>query len=122
MKKRTEATLWAVMACLATMGGMWSYGEYRTFDDMGINATNPLLSENVEALAGNETTATWMARESRCTVYVGKGQTVHLSDGTTLQANAAGFITIDGRLDYEEGGQASFRPVACEDLYKTINN
>ena len=72
MKKRTEATLWAVMACLATMGGMWSYGEYRTFDDMGINATNPLLSENVEALTGNETTTTWMARESRCTVYVGK--------------------------------------------------
>ena len=43
MKKRTEATLWAVMACLATMGGMWSYGEYRTFDDMGINTTTHQL-------------------------------------------------------------------------------
>ncbi len=122
MKRRTEATLWATLACIAAVGGMWSYGEYRTFDDMGINAANPLLAENVEALTGNETTTTWMARESRCTVYVGAGKSVRLNDGTTLTADAAGFVTIDGRLEYEEGGDASFRPVTCEDLYKTIEN
>ena len=122
MKRRTEATLWAAMACLAAVGGMWSYGEYRTFDDMGTNATNPLLAENIEALTGNETTTTWMARESRCTVFVGLGKSVRLSDGTLLHADAAGFVTIDGRLEYEEGGDASFRPVSCEDLYKTIEN
>ena len=106
MKKRTEATLWAAMACIAAVGGMWSYGEYRTFNDMGTNSANPLLAENVEALTGNETTTTWMARESRCMVYVGEGKKVQLSDGTVLKANAAGFITINGRLDYEEGGEA----------------
>ena len=82
MKKRTEATLWAAMACIAAVGGMWSYGEYRTFNDMGTNSANPLLAENVEALTGNETTTTWMARESRCMVYVGEGKKVQLSDGT----------------------------------------
>lgn len=122
MRRRTEATLWATLACIAAVGGMWSYGEYRTFDDMGTNAANPLLAENVEALTGNETTTTWMARESRCTVYVGTGKSVRLNDGTTLTADAAGFVTIDGRLEYEEGGDASFRPVSCEDLYKTIEN
>ncbi len=122
MKKRTEATLWAVMACIAAVGGMWSYGEYRTFNDMGTNSATPLLAENVEALTGNETTTTWMARESRCMVYVGEGKKVQLNDGTILKANAAGFITINGRLDYEEGGDASFRPVSCNDLYKTIKD
>lgn len=122
MKKRTEATLWAVMACITAVGGMWSYGEYRTFNDMGTNSANPLLAENVEALTGNETTTTWMARESRCMVYVGEGKKVRLNDGTILKANAAGFITINGRLDYEEGGDASFRPVSCNDLYKTIKD
>lgn len=122
MRKRTEATLWATMACMAAMGGMWSYGEYRTFNDMGVNSTNPLLAENVEALTGNETSTTWMVRESRCTVFVGTGKKIRLSDGTVLQADAAGFITIDGRRDFEEGGDASFRPVSCDDLYKTIEN
>ena len=122
MKRTTEATLWAIMACMATVGGMWSYGEYRTFNDMGVNSTNPLLTENVEALTGNEVNTTWMVRESRCTVFVDQGKRVKLSDGTVLQANAAGFVTIDGRQDYEEGGEASFRPVSCDDLYETIEN
>ena len=122
MKRRTEATLWATLACIAAVGGMWSYGEYRMIDDMGANSVNPLLEENIEALTGNEATTTWMARESRCTKFVGIGKSVRLSDGTTLAADAAGFVTIDGRMEYEEGGEASFRPVSCDDLYKTTEN
>ena len=122
MKKKTEASLWATMACAATIGGMWSYGEYQAFCNDEANTTSPLLIENVEALTGNETNTTWMVRESKCTVFIGRGKKICLTDGTTLEADAAGFVTIDGRLDYEEGGEASFRPVSCSDLYEKIGN
>lgn len=85
-----------------------------------VSQLGAVLSENALALSDREYYVGYRKCKSRCSVYVGARGKVRLFGGSVIQAGADGWISIDGEVTCQSGGDELCSPVECIDLYTVL--
>lgn len=85
------------------------------------SSESDLFKANVEALStGENLDCNYKREEGRCSIEVGAHGKIELFGGNILKAGADGVIEFDGKVVCVSGGNATCRPIECEDLYKLL--
>lgn len=94
---------------------------YVGYQRVSNNGESDLFLANVEALSSNENLdCNYRREEGTCRIEVGAHGKIEILGGTILKAGTDGIIEFDGKVVCHYGGNATCRPIECEDLYKLL--
>lgn len=117
--KKIKMMLVALFVCAL------GYGSYSAYDYATMTDAERFLLANIEALTqyepgGGDLDTNYVRNPSKCSIYIGINGKLKLFGVGILKADATGYVSFDGQVSCQSGGNSTCRPVECIDLYEII--